>query len=272
MSAVETDITPYVTRLFIHPIKSLDPVPLETVTLLKSGAMQSDREFALFDAAGHVVNGKRHPRIHALRSNIDLEQQIVTLWVQGATAMQTFHFQRERSDLVAWLSDYFGFPVTLQQNLDMGFPDDTASPGPTIISTATLEIIASWYPNLDVTDIRARFRSNIEIAGVPAFWEDQLFGQADHPVAFQIGTVNVLGINPCQRCVVVTRHPQTGEPSPNFQKTFVAQRQATLPAWADTSRFNHFYRLAVNTRLPATEAGKTIQIGDRLQILGVRAG
>jgi uncharacterized protein len=267
MPAVETPIMPYVTRLFIHPIKSLDPLSVETVTLLKSGAIQFDREFALFDTSGHVVNGKRHQRIHVLRSNLDLDQQTLTLWVQGSTTMHTFHFQRERPELTAWLSDYFGFPVTLQQNLEMGFPDDTASPGPTIISSATIVTIASWYPNLDVADVRARFRSNIEIAGVPAFWEDQLFGQADYPISFQIGTVKFLGVNPCQRCVVVTRDHQTGEPSPNFQKNFVAQRQATLPVWAEASRFNHFYRLAVNTRIPATEAGKTIQIGDRLQIL-----
>jgi hypothetical protein len=39
-----------------------------------------------------------------------------------------------------------------------------------------------------------------------------------------------------------------------------------LPQWAERSRFNHFYRLAINTRLSVTEAGKTIRIGDELNL------
>lgn len=40
------DIIPYVSRLFIHPIKSLDRVGIEKITVLKSGALKRDREFA----------------------------------------------------------------------------------------------------------------------------------------------------------------------------------------------------------------------------------
>lgn len=73
-----------------------------------------------------------------------------------------------------------------------------------------------------------------------------------------------MGVNPCQRCVVVTRDPQTGEPLPKFQKIFITQRKNTLPEWTERSRFNHYFRLAVNTRLSPTEAGKVIQIGDEI--------
>ncbi|MGD1919501.1 MAG: MOSC domain-containing protein, partial [Pleurocapsa sp.] len=71
-----------------------------------------------------------------------------------------------------------------------------------------------------------------------------------------------MGVNPCQRCIVVTRNPQTGEAYPQFQKTFIKQRKKTLPEWTERSRFNHFFRLAVNTRLSPEQAGKTIAIGD----------
>ncbi len=144
----------------------------------------------------------------------------------------------------------------------MGFPDDTFSPGATIISTATLKEIASWYPELEIDDVRRRFRANIEIGGVPAFWEDCLFADADSIVKFQVGGVVFMGVNPCQRCIVVTRNPQTGEAYPQFQKTFIKQRKKTLPEWTERSRFNHFFRLAVNTRLSPEQAGKTIAIGD----------
>ena len=166
-----------------------------------------------------------------------------------------------------WLENYFGFPVTVKQNLDLGYPDDTASPGATIVSTATLEAIASWYPELDTANIRRRFRANIEIGGVSAFWEDRLFATAEHTVKFNIGKVEFRGVNPCQRCIVITRDPETGLPYPKFQKTFIEQRKKSLPEWIERSRFNHFFRLAVNTRLAASEAGKVIEIGDQVTVI-----
>jgi uncharacterized protein YcbX len=260
------DVIPYVSRLFIYPIKSLDRVGIEKVAVLKSGALQRDREFAIFDESGHFVNGKRNDRVHALRSEFGLDTNIVSLRVQGTDHTNTFHVEKEREALEVWLGEYFGFAVKVKQNQENGFPDDAASPGPTIISTATLETVASWYPGLDVEEVRLRFRSNIEISGVPAFWEDRLFSRSEKIVNFQIGNVQFMGINPCQRCVVITRNSQTGKAYPNFQKTFMTQRQTTLPEWAERSRFNHFYRLAINTRLPLTEAGKTVCIGDELRV------
>jgi len=261
-----TDIVPYVSRLLLYPIKSLDPVGVESTKVLASGALERDRAFAIFDRSGHFVNGKRNEKIYALRAKFNLETNTVSLWIQGTNQINTFQIEKEREALCRWLSAYFGFPVEVKQNLEMGFPDDTVSPGPTLISTATLEMIASWYPGLEVEDVRLRFRTNIEISGVPPFWEDRLFTEAEETVKFRIGDVQFIGVNPSQRCVVITRNPQTGEAYPNFQKTFVRQRQATLPEWVTRSRFNHFYRLAINTRLPMTEAGKTIRIGDQLSI------
>jgi hypothetical protein len=72
------------------------------------------------------------------------------------------------------------------------------------------------------------------------------------------------GVNPCQRCVVPTRDPNTGEKYPHFQRIFTQQRQATLPSWTTRSRFNHYYRLSVNTRIQSSQAGKVISIGDKV--------
>ena len=209
-----------------------------------------------------VINGKRNSSVHSLRCQFDVDSQTIALRVRDRDNWTTFNLSTEQNDLENWLSDYFAIPVHLKQNHIQGFPDDTVSLGPTIVSTATLEAIASWYPGLDVEEVRLRFRANIEIAGVPAFWEDRLFGQVDTTVNFQIGDVRFMGVNPCQRCVVITRNPHTGEAYPNFQKTFTAKRKETLPEWVEKSRFNHFYRLAINTRLPATEVGKQITLQD----------
>jgi uncharacterized protein YcbX len=257
---------PYISRLVIHPFKALDGVRVESVTVLESGALKRDREFAILDQSGQFVNGKRNDRVHALRAEFDLETNVVCLRLPETDQVQRFQVEKECTALEYWLGEYFRFPVQVQQNLDTGFPDDLVSPGPTIISTATLEAIASWYPGLEVEELRRQFRTNIEISGVPAFWEDCLFGEKEETVHFQIGDVQFMGINPCQRCIVVTRDSETGEAYPGFQKIFVDQRRQTLPTWSERSRFNHFYRLAINTQLSATEEGKMICIGDELRI------
>jgi len=84
---------------------------------------------------------------------------------------------------------------------------------------------------------------------------------------FHIVYVQFLGVNPCQRFLVPTRDSLSGVAYPSFQKIFIQKRQATLPEWVASSRFNHFYKLSVNTQLPKSEAGKIIRTGDKVEIL-----
>ncbi len=257
---------PYIARISLYPIKSLDGVDVKSASLLSSGALKFDREFAIFDQRGKFVNGKHNPKVHLVRCQFHLDDRKVSLQLPKSNSQQ-FHLDNEQNSLVAALSDFFGFPVTLQQNKKMGFPDDTDSPGPTIISTATLTEVASWFSGVSVDEMRRRIRANIEISGVPAFWEDQLFGEDNNSIAFRIGNVIVEGINPCQRCIVPTRDSLTGESYSNFQKIFINKRRETLPNWVAASRFNHFFRLSVNTKISASEASKKLEIGSHVEIL-----
>ncbi len=258
---------PYVAKILIYPIKSLDGVEVETAKVLSSGAIQYDREFAIVDEHDKFVNGKRHAKVHLLRSQYNLEDRTVSLKNSENNLQQVFHLGHERQMLEDWLSNFFGFAVKLKQNLLMGFPDDTVSPGPTIISTATLTEVASWFAGVSVDEMRRRIRANIEIDGVPAFWEDRLFGEQDDFVPFRVGDIHLLGINPCQRCIVPTRDSLSGKVDPNFQKVFIAKRQQTLPAWVASSRFNHFYRLSVNTQLSPLAENNNFKINDLVEVL-----
>lgn len=252
---------PHIAKIFIYPIKSLDGVAVDRATVLSGGALQYDRELALIDDHGKFVNAKRQEKIHLVRSQFDLENRIVTLSSPNH-APQVFHLDKERQQMAAWFSDFFGFHVQLQENLEMGFPDDLNSTGPTVVSTATLAAVAAWFEE-DIEQIRRRFRTNIEIDDTPAFWEDRLFAEEKSEIySFWLGDVQFDGTYPCQRCPVPTRDALTGEVYPNFQKIFVNKRSTNLPDWAITSQFTHFYRLSVNTRIPPSEAGKMLQIGN----------
>lgn len=252
-------MTAILDRIILYPIKSFDGVEVESATILPSGALQHDREFAIIDANQRVVNAKRTEQIQRLRSTFQLKQRTITISAPDSEP-ETFHLEHEREPFAQWLSQYFGFSVTLTQNTDTGFPDDLDSPGPTIISTASLTAVSQWYPGTSTDEIRRRFRSNLELSNVSAFWEDQLFDQAEQPHSFTIGNVQFQGINPCQRCIVPTRDSRSARPTAQFQKTFLQQRAALLPANINRDRFNHFYRLAVNTRIPASEAGKSLHL------------
>jgi uncharacterized protein len=252
-------------RIQIFPFKSMDAQSVEQALVLPGGALQHDRQFALVDAMGELVNGKRTPLIQRIRSRFDFQQRTLTCTIDGRSIV--FQVDAERAALEQWFSDCFPEPVTLVEDPDKGFPDDPEAPGPTVLSTATLETIAhDWFADLTVEEVRNRFRANLEIDGVEPFWEDRLYAQAGQTVRFTIGGIALLGTNPCQRCVVPTRDSQTGARYQNFHKIFRERREETLPAWADRSRFNHFYRLAVNTRPGNT--GGLIRLGDRVEICG----
>lgn len=261
--AVNVDMA-QLTRIVIFPVKSLDGVTVDAARVLPSGALEHDRRFALLDSQGQFVNGKRTPRIHLLRTGFDLAQRRISFSTGGVA--REFHIDSDRRQLDEWLSGFFGLPIRLQENAAAGFPDDTDSPGPTVISAATLIEVTSWFPGISVDDVRRRFRANLEIDGVEPFWEDRLYSEAGRVVRFQVGEVVLEGTNPCRRCVVPTRSPETGERYAEFAATFETRRYETLPFWATRSRFDHFYHLAVNTRPVAGRTG-TIRVGDEVQIV-----
>src|SRR4029079_14548107 len=120
---------------------------------------------------------------------------------EGADEARTFHIDRDRSSLEDCFSARFDMPVTIAENAEAGFPDDPETPGPTFVSTATLECVASWF-RLPLDEVRRRFRANLEIDGGEPFWEDRLFAAVGNVVRFSVGNVSFEGTNPCARCVV----------------------------------------------------------------------
>jgi uncharacterized protein YcbX len=262
---------PQLAALFIYPFKSLDGMPVSEVEVLPSGALAGDRQFAIVDGAGAFVNAKRFAAIHRIRSTIQLAAGTIRLWSEpgntGATVLTPaeFHIDAQRQELDAWLTEYFGFSCRVVSDRQYGFPDDTQASGPTVITTATLRELASWFPGWTLAEARRRFRANLEFAGDESdepFWEDRLYGEPGQGVRFRVGDVEWLGTNPCARCVVPSRSPDTGERDQELAKTFTQRRRETLPSWATRSRFDHFYRLAVNTRLSQSAGSMTLCVGD----------
>ncbi|WP_411963666.1 MOSC domain-containing protein [Haloferax sp. YSMS24] len=244
-------------RIAVYPVKSLDPEYVERADIVENGGLACDREFAIFDADGAYVNGKRERSIHRIRSAVSLDDWTVRL---SAPGHEDYHGPLDATD--AWLSDYFGYDVELRRDPAGGFPDDTTASGPTVISTATLTEVASWFDGIDAAEMRRRLRPNLELDAPTPFWEDHLFDTRETRVAFSVGPVSFEGVNPCQRCVVPTRNPDTGDATPGFRERFVRKRRETLPAWSGGDWFDHDFRLMVNTTVSASSWGETLTVGD----------
>lgn len=251
-------------RIVIFPIKALDGISVDSARITSGGILENDRIYAIFDREGKVVNGKRTARVHQLRSEFDPTFREVRFHPAGASPVQ---FALDHlPGINQFLGEFFAFAVEIKRDSQKGFPDDRTAFGPTVTSEASLRAVQQWYPELALESVRRRFRANLEIAGGDAFCEDRLYGAPDELKPFHVGAVNFLGHNPCQRCVVPTRDPDSGDPVAEFQKKFIQLRKDHLPAWANAQRFNHYYRFAVNTSIPPTEAGKILRVGDAFEL------
>src|SRR5262252_1438375 len=257
--------TAWLANIRLHPIKGLDPVSVPEARIGPNGGLELDRVWVLFTVDGKWINGKNNPEIHHIRAEYDPHVSSVALRVDGraangngtsrAAALKpiklTFPADLERA--AEWFSEYFGRTVIVR-HIPEGAPDDGLAPGPTIVSTASLQSVCDLFPVVELQEARERFRTTLEIDGVPAFWEDQLFGEEEnYPVRFKIGEIAFEGSNPCARCSVPPRHPRTGAELPGFQKKFAEMRRTSLPRSSPSPRFDHFYRLATNTRVPCSE-------------------
>ncbi|MBZ6493327.1 MOSC domain-containing protein [Natrinema longum] len=249
-------------RLTVYPVKGLDGIELETAAIREGGTIAHDREFALFDADGDVFNGKRSDRVHALDTGFDPATSALTVETpDGETA--SFDLDADRERAAAWFSDVFETTLSLERDESLGFVDRREM-GPSVISTATLETLASWFEDVTVEGARRRLRANVEVGGVDPFWEDRFVGE-DAP-SFAIGDVRFDGVTPCGRCVVPQRDPDTGEPTEKFRERFVRKREETFPEWADAAAFDHYYTLMIITRVPEAHRGGTLRVGDPVEI------
>lgn len=269
---------PVVSALRIYPIKSLCPVSVERLELTSAGIVY-DREWAIIDAQGRYVNAKRCLGIHRVRLLSFLPPSTIRLAGRlPESPMDTevsFDIANDAASAAAWLSRVLGLPgLELRRSSVGGFSDDPRIDGPTIVSEASLAVVASWLgPSPHVDDLLERFRPNIVVRGVPPFWEDAAVPTHNsRGVAIAAGpTARLVGVAPVHRCVVPSRAPASrgagvaGTAMPGFEAAVVAGRAAALPPWSPAHRIRAVggYHLATATVIVAPGS---LYIGDSLRL------
>ncbi|BAN90234.1 MOSC domain-containing protein [Aeropyrum camini] len=253
--------TPFLYKILLYPIKSLPPVEVLEARVSRFGGLEWDRRLALVAGDGGFVNGKRERRLHLVRARFSLERGLV--YLSACCGGEEVYSLEDLEGMSGWFSRFLGYPVRVVED-PAGFPDDVENPGPTVVSTATLAELAGWF-GWDLMQARLRIRANLEVWSREPFWEDRLYPGSRGRVVFRVGEVLMEGRGVSARCVVPSRDPFTGAVERGFQKRVAEMRKPMLRGKYPEG--DHGYRLAVNTRILPGQEGKTIRVGDPVEVV-----
>ncbi|MEO9870804.1 MOSC domain-containing protein [Ekhidna sp.] len=259
-------MAPSISNIRIYPIKSLDPVELQEVEI-GVHSLKNDRIFAMIAEDGRYVNGKRTGRVNQLHSKFDLDNKSIQLTERGLNSWEVFELRADNLELQSYLQDFFDMKLRLEHNEQGELLDIPRNSSVTVVSEASLLSLQKDFPTLSIEDLRLRFRTNIELTDVDAYWEEQLFNTPQSGIRFRMGEVECIGMSPRARCNVPPRNPMTGETDKSFVKTLIKSRAENLPEESTLGQFGNFYHLTVDTYLPPTETGKILKTGDKVEIL-----
>jgi uncharacterized protein len=209
-----------VTALSLTPVKGTRVHTVDSV-LLEPGGVRENRRFYIIDGRDRLANGKRLGALTTIVSEYaDAERRLtlrfpdgreVTGTIARGEEVRTRYFSRSargrivRGSFSAALTEYLGEPLRLVEAVEPGGAVDRGARGvASLISRASLERLAVAG---DAGGIDARrFRMLIEIDGVDAHAEDRWVGQTVDVGEAQLALHGHVG-----RCLITSRHPDTGE-------------------------------------------------------------
>lgn len=255
---------PHLSNIRIYPIKSLDPVETGRCRV-GVRSLLNDRAFAMLRKDGSFVNGKSTGQVNILKAEFDNYISKVTFSRRNEEDRKaTFNLEEDKEAIEEFLSDFFGEEIFFLNNKEgrlMDIPDESAV---TIIAEETIKSLAEEMNEADSL-LRLRFRANLEIANVPAFWEEKLAVLSETPgVKFRIGDVRFIGVSIRARCNVPPRNPYNGELNKSFIRKMITYRSKTAPSWSHVEKLQSLYHLTINTFIPDSELGKEIKTGDEV--------
>jgi MOSC domain-containing protein len=212
-------VSPRVVRISVAPVKSLGLVHPDEVALGRGGVV-GDRRFWLLDEQGALYNGKRNGDLLRIRPEWDEAtrklalafpdgERVVGVVELGEPAdAEMYRVARASHHVVGpWqeaLSSYAGRPLTFLW-ADEGAVDRTPEGGTvSLVSRGSLARLGAEAGGNGELDGR-RFRMLFEIDGVEPHEEDEWIGRT-----VRIGDATVTFNGDVGRCIVTSRHPDTG--------------------------------------------------------------
>jgi hypothetical protein len=256
-------------EIWIYPVKSLAGIRLQSANIFPKG-LENDRRFMLVDEDGKFITQRVLPTLSRFRVSIDQNLNInfdqehihiplnppvrgagkaVQIWNDTVTAHEVDPLTS------AWFSEH------LKQKCQLVFfPEVNSRPVDARYQVNHEQVsLADAYPFLiigqsSLNDLNTRlqdpvninrFRPNFVFTGGLPYEEDSWRN-------FTIGSNRFVGVKPCDRCVMTTIDPETGEKGKEPLKTLATYR----------SRDNKIY---FGQNLVAVDH-TTVSVGDRITI------
>ena len=237
--------------IFIYPIKACGGIALQQADVVERG-LAHDRRYMLVDRAGSFVTQRSLPQLCrvatalsarsvvvsapgraqlelplALTSGDGVEATAYQVWDSSGSALR--HPQGSR-----WFSELLNDEVSL-----VFMPDtERRAVNPARARPGDIVSFADGYPLLLISEASLeelnrrldeplemrRFRPNLVISGCAPHAEDGF-------ATLSIGRIGFRGVKRCDRCVVTTIDPDTGEKGKEPLRTLAQYRQEDGKVW-----------------------------------------
>lgn len=217
---------PRIRSLHVHPVKSCRAIDVTSVRATERG-LDGDREFAFVDDAGRVLTQRQHPCMATVDVGWDGRTLTLAASGHGSVAVDaselapdpiraTVHGVAIDSGTIrdprasTWMTALLGTPATLVRRgpratrvTDDGERPTTLVDGSpiSVLSVASMDALNA---RLDAPLPIDRFRANVIVDGVDAFFEDRA-------EVLTLGALHLDRLASIQRCVMIQTDQHTGE-------------------------------------------------------------
>jgi uncharacterized protein YcbX len=237
-----------VTELAIYPVKACRGIRVSSARVVERG-FAGDRRWMIVDASGVFVTQRTERRLALVRAVLDGEELELSAPGAGAVRVPAAYEAGVRREVQvwshvgtavahpegsAWLSALLGAPHTLVYMPD----DERRAVNPERARPGDIVGFADGYPFLLISEASLaalnarlaapitmqRFRPNIVVSGCEPFAED---GWA----RLAVGALGFRGVKRCDRCVVTTVDPETGDSGVEPLRTLATFRREDGKVW-----------------------------------------
>jgi uncharacterized protein YcbX len=208
-----------VTEIWRYPVKSMAGEQLDSCLIGEHG-LEGDRRWALIDGspnrAGKRLTIRQHERLMNYQARLS-NGGVEVLAPTGETHMLDDHF-------VQRLQTESSRPLTLNDMAGANFDDSHLL----IVNLATVEAFgAASAMRVD----HRRFRANLYVAGLQP--EEEISWVGRH---IRAGDAELEVVSRCERCVVITRDPDTAQTSPELLRSLTEQYETCMGVYCQVVR------------------------------------
>ncbi|MGC4094189.1 MAG: MOSC domain-containing protein [Polyangiaceae bacterium] len=237
-----------VSALYVYPVKSCRGIELQRAEVVRRG-FAHDRRWMVVDDDGRFLTQRDTPQLVHVGTRLTDDGIELTFPGQTALSLPYAHEQGAKLAVQVWSHSGVGvrhddgsrwLSAALDRNAALVFmPErherqvnpERARPGDVVSFADGYPFLLISEASLGALNARLqtplsmrRFRPNIVVSGAEPFAEDTW-------AALRMGSLGFRGVKPCDRCVVTTLDPDTGEAGKEPLRTLAQFRRWDGKVW-----------------------------------------